>query len=201
MPNDLACVVFTRDNRNAQEFTSDRTRLLKAIDSFEFGGRTIGLPPNSPARIPAGRIERVLPVDRDAQPCRRGARRRSGTTQGGRVRHRRAAGRSRNGGRSGARRRDRATIFSGAARSEPMLRRIFDYMRDTYRRAQAANVNIYTVSPAGVGGMDHYIQSQRWQGRFVPPTKQASTTPSFSPGLRRTPAAGHSRIAMSSILR
>ena len=38
-PNDLACVVFTRDNRNAQEFTNDRTRLLKAIEAFEYGGR------------------------------------------------------------------------------------------------------------------------------------------------------------------
>ena len=42
-PNDLACVVFTRDNRNAQEFTNDRTRLLKAIDAFEYGGRNVGL--------------------------------------------------------------------------------------------------------------------------------------------------------------
>ena len=43
-PNDLACVVFTRDNRNAQEFTNDRTRLLKAIESFEYGGRNIAVP-------------------------------------------------------------------------------------------------------------------------------------------------------------
>src|SRR5690349_22220282 len=47
-PNDLACVVYTRDNRNAQEFTNDRTRLIKAVEAFDYGGRTIGLPPNSP---------------------------------------------------------------------------------------------------------------------------------------------------------
>ena len=42
-PNDLACIVFTRDNRNAQEFTDDRARLLKAIDAFESGSRVIGI--------------------------------------------------------------------------------------------------------------------------------------------------------------
>ena len=49
------------------------------------------------------------------------------------------------------------------------MRRVFDYMRETYRQAQRANVNVYTVSPAGVGGMEQYIQSQRWQGKYVPP--------------------------------
>ena len=34
------------------------------------------------------------------------------------------------------------------------MRQVFDYMRDTYRQAQRANVNVYTVSPAGVGGME-----------------------------------------------
>lgn len=36
-PSDLASVVFTKDNRGAQELTSDRARLLAAIDSFHFG--------------------------------------------------------------------------------------------------------------------------------------------------------------------
>jgi VWFA-related protein len=33
-PNDLAAVVFTRDNRGAQPFTNDRQRLLASIDGF-----------------------------------------------------------------------------------------------------------------------------------------------------------------------
>lgn len=36
-PSDLAAVVFTKDNRGAQDFTSDRTRLLEAVDSFHSG--------------------------------------------------------------------------------------------------------------------------------------------------------------------
>lgn len=37
-PGDLAAVVFTRDNRGAQNFTSDKARLLAAIDTFEASG-------------------------------------------------------------------------------------------------------------------------------------------------------------------
>lgn len=36
-PSDLAAVIFTKDNRAAQDFTSDRTRLLAAIDAFHAG--------------------------------------------------------------------------------------------------------------------------------------------------------------------
>jgi hypothetical protein len=35
--NDQAAVVFTRDNRNAQNFTGDRERLLAAIERFTSG--------------------------------------------------------------------------------------------------------------------------------------------------------------------
>ena len=36
-PSDLASVVFTKDNKGAQELTSDRARLMAAIDSFHYG--------------------------------------------------------------------------------------------------------------------------------------------------------------------
>jgi VWFA-related protein len=36
-PSDLACVLFTKDNRGAQDFTSDRALLAAAIDSFHSG--------------------------------------------------------------------------------------------------------------------------------------------------------------------
>ena len=36
-PSDLASVVFTKDNRGAQDLTSDRARLMAAIDSFHYG--------------------------------------------------------------------------------------------------------------------------------------------------------------------
>jgi VWFA-related protein len=44
-PSDLAAVVFTRDNRNSQDYTADRARLLRAIDTFTLGFRDMsGIP-------------------------------------------------------------------------------------------------------------------------------------------------------------
>jgi VWFA-related protein len=37
-PDDLAAIVFTRDNRNAMDFTADRIRLRAMIDKFHGGG-------------------------------------------------------------------------------------------------------------------------------------------------------------------
>lgn len=39
---DLAAVIFTRDNRHAQDYTADRALLLKAIDRFTIGSRDMG---------------------------------------------------------------------------------------------------------------------------------------------------------------
>jgi VWFA-related protein len=38
-PSDLAAVIFTRDNRNSQDFTADRARLLAATEKFSGGFR------------------------------------------------------------------------------------------------------------------------------------------------------------------
>ena len=38
-PTDLAAVIFTRDNRNSQDFTADRARLLAATEKFSGGFR------------------------------------------------------------------------------------------------------------------------------------------------------------------
>ena len=43
-PSDLAAVVFSRDNRNSQDFTVDRARLLKAVDTFTLGMRDPKMP-------------------------------------------------------------------------------------------------------------------------------------------------------------
>lgn len=41
--SDLAAVIFTRDNRHAQDFTADRARLRTAVDRFTVGFRDMGL--------------------------------------------------------------------------------------------------------------------------------------------------------------
>jgi VWFA-related protein len=40
-PSDLAAVIFTRDNRNSQDFTADRARLLAATEKFSGGFRDL----------------------------------------------------------------------------------------------------------------------------------------------------------------
>jgi VWFA-related protein len=42
-PSDLAAVIFTRDNRNSQDYTADRARLLAAVDKFSVGFRDMAL--------------------------------------------------------------------------------------------------------------------------------------------------------------
>jgi VWFA-related protein len=41
-PSDLAAVIFTKSNQHAQDYTSDKTRLLKAIDGYSMGFRGMG---------------------------------------------------------------------------------------------------------------------------------------------------------------
>jgi VWFA-related protein len=41
-PTDLMSIVFTLNNRNAQDYTSDRAKLLKAVDKFNAGFRDLG---------------------------------------------------------------------------------------------------------------------------------------------------------------
>lgn len=43
-PNDLAAVLFTMRNQHAQDYTSDKARLLRAVDRFEVGMRDMGGP-------------------------------------------------------------------------------------------------------------------------------------------------------------
>jgi VWFA-related protein len=48
-PSDLAAVVFTRDSRNSQDYTADRTRLRAAVDHFSIGFRDMT---SSAVRLP-----------------------------------------------------------------------------------------------------------------------------------------------------
>ena len=166
-PNDLACVVFTRDNRNAQEFTNDRSRLLNAIDAFQFGGRSVGLMADardSPGLIVAELTSLYASVD---------TLRRVAETLTVLPQRRKAVIYVTVGVPADLTSSAEVVIAApgrpAAGEIGAAMRRIFDYMSETYRQAQRANVNVYTVSPAGVGGMEQLIQSERWKGRFVPP--------------------------------
>jgi VWFA-related protein len=46
-PSDLAAVIFTRDNRNSQDYTADRARLRAAVDKFSLGFRDMATVPSA----------------------------------------------------------------------------------------------------------------------------------------------------------
>ena len=182
-PNDLAAIVFTRDNRNAQEFTNDRARLLKSIESFEYGGRTIGLPKPADGPVPPGLIyaessgflATAGTLSRVAESLADVPQRRKAVIYVG-------VGVPASGAASSeiamAGNTDNPTAEIGA-----ISRQVMDRMTQTYRKAALANVNIYTVSPAGVGGMEQLIQSERWKGRIVPTYESSMNYNEFLVGL------------------
>jgi VWFA-related protein len=165
-PNDLASVVFTRDNRNSQEFTSDRARLLKAIDSFEHGGRNVGLPPET-REVPA-----LAVAESPAFFASVGTIRRVAETLAVLPQRRKAVVYVTVGVPASLEAAAEVVMAGGNTRGGTeigaMMRQVMDHMSATYRQAQLANVNIYPVSPAGVGGMEALAQSERWKNRYVP---------------------------------
>jgi VWFA-related protein len=155
-PSDLAAVIFTRDNRNAVDFTNDRARLIAAVNKmsagFAYAGmsmndenywffsaiRTLGQVSSYLQTVPQRRkaivyVSTGVPVDTEAaaQPEAIGP------------------------GVGSLLERDLATelvqntqeTFNAA-------------VQETFLRAQDGNVNIYALDPSGVGGLNFYFQSQ-----------------------------------------
>jgi VWFA-related protein len=158
-PYDLACIVFTADNRNAQDFTSDHAKLVKALDRFRPGLATYkfgtdGGGVNTDANfyqfvvstlhnvadylieIPQRRKTLVyigpgVPVDLEN----------AGTPM----------------------------LASGVGRGmsdKVMAERLGQEMSEIFRQAQRANVNISTVDPTGKE-LEAYIAVQLREGPFA----------------------------------
>ena len=184
-PNDLASVVFTRDNRNAQEFTGDRARLLKAVEAFEAGSRVIGISQGDqrgPAMLNQIQMfESSVDVLRRVSESLAAVRQRRkaliyigvGVPAGNAPSEIVLAGAS-------------AVENPGAAAEREMnaaLGAIKHRLMAVYRDARLSNVNVYTVSPAGVGGMAALLQSETWKQRYVPPYETAGNYFDFLVGL------------------
>ncbi len=139
-PGDLLSVVFTRDNRNAQDFTSDRARLLKAVDTFTVGFRGMGGPEgmddlwylNS-----VGVLERAVDFLSDV-PDRRKAIIYVGQGLPFDI--------------TGAVTQvfTDKNVAAGATSAQALQMRIKDQMTDVFDRAKRANVNVYSVDPCGL---------------------------------------------------
>jgi hypothetical protein len=144
-PNDLMSVSFTRDNRGSQDFTTDRARLLRAIDTFTVGFRGMGGEDRGASAqmddlwylYSVGMLERAVDFLSDV-PDRRKAIIYVG--QGLPFDPGVAASLV-----------DAGPTHNAAALSNNQLHmRIKDQMSDVFDRAKRANVNVYTIDACGL---------------------------------------------------
>jgi len=162
--HDLACIIFTADNRNTQDFTSDHAKLLAALERFHPGMATYQFGRGGSAGEYSG-------IDTDSNffqstvstlhnvadylieiPQRRKTLVYIGP--GVPVDVEAAA---------------TPTLASGTGKgmSDKMIaERLAAEMNDIFRAAQRANVNISSIDPTGPGGLEQYISNQI---REIPP--------------------------------
>ncbi len=170
-PSDLAAVIFVMNSRRSVDFTTDRRRLLAAIDAFTAGGaytdpnggtdnylfyssiRTLGQVSTQLMGVPHRRkaviyVSSGVPVDLEA------------------VAKVTAIGPSRpllGAPIEGSTIEEDTARDLMAAMSEVLTARPQEAfglaMRDAFVRAQHGNVNIYSVDPGGVGGTQAYLQA------------------------------------------
>jgi VWFA-related protein len=150
-PTDLTAVVFTRSNREAQDFTNDRGRLLAALDKFTVGGGD----PNDDALVQTHYFVSSIGTLRRASELLMS------------VPQRRKAVVFISVGIPYDQEAAAEVVLAGpgeAARAALARRdlhvRLKDEMQDMFRRAQQANVNIYCVDPGGLGGISAYLMSR-----------------------------------------
>jgi VWFA-related protein len=157
-PDDLASIIFTADNRNAQDFTADRARLHAAIDKFAPGMATYAFGFDVPAEGGGGGVDTdthfyessistlarvseflmAVPDKRKAiiwlspgvpvDPEAGGPMLASG-------------------------------VGKGLANKE-IQARLMEQTGDIFRRASRANVAIYPIDPSGTGGFEMHVVSQ-----------------------------------------
>jgi len=137
-PSDLASVIFTLDNRNAQDFTSDRARLRAALDKAAFGARDMTGGMNRLfARMSVDVIHHSVEA-LAALPDRRKVIIYIG--QGVPISLELAATPVWTGIRSTA----------GAADASAEMRHLMYLMDESFKKAAKANVNIYTLDVCGL---------------------------------------------------
>jgi len=161
-PTDLMSVVFTRDNRGSQDFTGDRGRLLRAIDTFTVGFRDMGPAASDDLwyLYSVGVLERAVDFLADV-PDRRKAIIYVGQ---GLPFDLGVAAAPVNANL------DYARNGAGQIAAAAVQGRVKDQMNDMFERANRANVNIYTVDPCGLRVPK-------------PPAGQGAPPPTCLPGL------------------
>jgi hypothetical protein len=135
-PADLAAVVFTWNNRNAQDFTADRARLLAAIDKFSYAYAFDFVKIPGPPDIVKMR-DPFLEYEYSVKTLR------SAVEYLGTISQRRKA---------------IIYVSVGIHISPQRNPYIWGLMHDTFALALRSNVNVYGVDPGGLSGLEAYIK-------------------------------------------
>lgn len=169
-PSDMAAIVYAHNAGRTQDFTTDRAKLLDAIDRFQpavldwIGQTNGGMGPAA-----GDMLQQWSPV-LARSPCMRGE---PAVPTLDTVAARLAT--------APGRRKALMFISVGVALSlsatDACGSQLADVMKGVFRTAQRANVNIYGIDPAGVGGYQQYLRLRAAQRGAEPPF----------PGRRRVP--------------
>jgi VWFA-related protein len=144
-PNDLLAVVFARDNRHAQDFTSDRARLQAAIDRFTSGFAFNTTPGSSDEYFQQSSMDTLAKAAEylSAAPQRRKALFYVSV-----------------GLPFDTEQLTEAVQFGTFGDVQGSMSRLLREMQTTFRDAQRGNVSIYAFDPSGLGGLEHYFLSR-----------------------------------------
>jgi VWFA-related protein len=150
-PSDIAAVIFPQQMGKTQEFTADRQKLVEAIDKFDPPEvRWIPPTPTGPTGGGADMPYRSSPAIMRNQ-CQRSQ---PTVPTLDAVAQRLAAVPNR--------RKTMVLVSVGAPvqlhASRGCEGELAEIMRELFRKTQRANINIYSVNPAGLDGYENYLQ-------------------------------------------
>jgi VWFA-related protein len=167
-PSDVGAVVFPRDGGRTEDFTSDKEKLIAAVDKFD-PREPEWTPPGSNTYIHPGPTGGAGDQQRSSSLFNRtNCERRQLTVPMFETVVARLA--------TVPNRRKTVVFIStgvpidfGATRDCPGEQK--DRMLDVFARASRANINIYSIDPGGYGGYERYLQDPiRRAGRPAPMT-------------------------------
>ena len=149
-PDDQCAIVFTRDNRNAQDFTSDRSRLLRAASRITAGFISATKSPEFDTDL-NHYLSSLNTVSRVAEHLETVSARRKTIAY-------LSIGIPANPDALA-----QITLIGGAARPiEGEIQRAYILaLRKTIDRAQRANIAIYSLDPSGLDGIESYNARNR----------------------------------------
>jgi VWFA-related protein len=164
-PDDLAAVVFTLNNRHSHDFTADRARLLRAIDTFNAGfGYTPAMPPDGSRA--AVFEDDSLYQQYSIQTLRRAAESLRDIPMRKKTLVYVSVGVPIDPLAASTPAEIKALTAEEIGSFVPVHASLIHSdltsdTRDAFGQAATANVNIYALNPAGPGGMEGYLQTRR----------------------------------------